>query len=208
MQDHLKERLTGAAILVVVVVLLVPEMFSGRPASGVPREGAGPEGPPLRTYTIDLRDSPSAQPPEVAPPPMTVAEAAGREAPGAAGLPGATPAAPPTAAPPTVALPTVALPTVAPTVAPKVAATVVPAARAGGAASGWTVQVGSFSRRDFAERMVKQVKGKGFAVEAAGPDDRGLYRVRSAALPERAAALALKQKMLARGLKPIINKTP
>ena len=197
MQDHLKERLTGAAILVVVVVLLVPEMFSGRPAAGVARDGAGPEGPPLRTYTIDLRDSPSAQPPEVAPPPMRAADAVSREAPAAAVLPGATPTLPPTVAP-----------TGAPTAAPTVPPTVVPAAHAGGAASGWTVQVGSFSRRDFAERMVKQVKAKGFAVEAAGPDDRGLYRVRSAALQERAAALALKQKMQARGLKPIINKTP
>jgi len=30
LQDQLKERLTGAAILVVVVVLAVPEMFRGR----------------------------------------------------------------------------------------------------------------------------------------------------------------------------------
>jgi cell division septation protein DedD len=70
------------------------------------------------------------------------------------------------------------------------------------------VQVGSFTRRDFAERMVKQVRSRGFTVEAVGPDDRGLYRVRTAPMAERAAALALRQKMQARGLKPIVNAAP
>ena len=74
--------------------------------------------------------------------------------------------------------------------------------------TGWTVQVGSFARRDYAERMVKQVAAKGFSVEVAGPDDHGLYRVRTAPLPQRAAALALKQKMQASGLKPIVNSAP
>ena len=178
MQVHLKERLTGAAILVVVVVLLVPEMFRGRPAVSVGHSTDTPDGLPLRTYTIDLRDTPAAQPPAVtAPPPVTVAEGASREAQA------------PAVAPPSASVPT-------------------PAAHTTGAKAGWTVQVGSFTRRDFAERMVKQVRAKGFAVEAAGPDDRGLYRVRSAPNPERAAALALQQKMQARGLKPIINAMP
>jgi cell division protein FtsN len=74
--------------------------------------------------------------------------------------------------------------------------------------AGWTVQVGSFARRDYAERMAKQVSAKGFAVEVAGPDDRGLYRVRSAPQAEHAAAVALKQKMQASGLKPIVNTAP
>ena len=64
------------------------------------------------------------------------------------------------------------------------------------------MQVGSFARRDYAERMAKQVTAKGYAVEVAGPDDHGLYRVRSAPQSERAAAVALKQKMQASGLKP------
>ena len=187
MQDHLKERLTGTAILVAVVVLLVPEMFRGRPAVSVEHNGDTPDGLPLRTYTIDLRDTPAAQPPAVtlAPAPvLTVATApttgAGRALPAAPASASASP------------LPPVST----------------PAGHASGTNAGWTVQVGSFTRRDFAERMVKQVRAKGFAVEAAGPDDRGLYRVRSAPNPQRAAALALKQKMQARGLKPIINTMP
>ena len=38
----------------------------------------------------------------------------------------------------------------------------------GAVKSGWTVQVGSFARRDYAERMAKQVTAKGYAVEVAG----------------------------------------
>ena len=56
--------------------------------------------------------------------------------------------------------------------------------------------------------MVKQVRAKGFSVQAVGPDEHGLYRVRSAAMAERASALALKDKMQARGLKPIVNSLP
>ena len=72
----------------------------------------------------------------------------------------------------------------------------------------YTVQVASFARRDFAERMVKQIRAKGFAVQAVGPDDHGLYRVRSAPTSERAAAVALKEKMQSRGLKPIVSSVP
>ena len=86
--------------------------------------------------------------------------------------------------------------------------TTVPTQHAGAAKAGWTVQVGSFARRDYAEHMVKQVTAKGFSVEVAGPDDHGLYRVRSAPEPERAAAVALQRKMQASGLKPIVNTAP
>jgi DedD protein len=56
-----KERLTGAIILVVLIVLLVPELLSGpsrsapasRPTMAAP---ASSEEPPLRSYTIDLAD--------------------------------------------------------------------------------------------------------------------------------------------------------
>jgi cell division protein FtsN len=83
-----------------------------------------------------------------------------------------------------------------------------PASARAAAHSGWIVQVGSYARRDFADRMVKQMKAKGFAVQVAGPDDRGLYRVRSAPYPERAGAMALRQQMQQKGLKPIVNTLP
>ncbi|MDE2219446.1 MAG: SPOR domain-containing protein [Gammaproteobacteria bacterium] len=207
MQDHLKERLTGAAILVVVVVLLVPEMFRGRPGGGAARSTAAPAGAPVRTYNIDLRDSPATLPPVVAVASPGAAPAAGATAAVNAPQPASTvqpaSAVHPASAAESAEAPRAAAP--APGARPPAA---VVERKPGPAAAGWTVQVGSFTRRDFAERMVRQLRIRGFAVEAVGPDDRGLYRVRSAPLPERAAALALKQKMQARGLKPIVNAAP
>ena len=57
----MKERLTGAIILVVLVVLLVPELLSGpkSPAatpSAVRAASASSGEPPLRSYTINLGD--------------------------------------------------------------------------------------------------------------------------------------------------------
>jgi DedD protein len=61
-----KERLTGAIILVVLIVLLVPELLSGPkgPSAPVPA-GATPtpsEEPPLRSYTINLGDDSHSRP--------------------------------------------------------------------------------------------------------------------------------------------------
>jgi len=50
-----KERLTGAIILVAVLVLLVPELLTG-PESYTPAKPAGAEGAQLRSYTIDLQE--------------------------------------------------------------------------------------------------------------------------------------------------------
>ena len=193
MQDHLKERLTGAAILVIVVVLLVPELFRGRPTANLKPGSGAIAGPPLRSYTIDLRDTAAAQPPGASAPVVTSPASTVANAPANVAI--SAPAI--SAAPPPVAAPAI----------PAAAATP-PSQHAGSAKSGWTVQVGSFSRRDYAEHMVKQVSAKGYTVEVAGPDDRGLYRVRSAPQAGRAAALALKQKMLASGLKHIVNSAP
>jgi DedD protein len=53
-----KERLTGAIILVALMVLLVPELLTG-PIRSAPRAAAlasATAGAPLRSYTIDLAD--------------------------------------------------------------------------------------------------------------------------------------------------------
>ncbi len=62
----MKERLTGAIILVVLIVLLVPELLSGPkgPAATPPAAGAASpssEEPPLRSYTINLGDDSHTQ---------------------------------------------------------------------------------------------------------------------------------------------------
>jgi rare lipoprotein A len=170
-------------------------MFRGRPASAPAPASAAPEGAPVRSYTIDLRDNDVAQPlPAGAP--STAGTDLGAATP--------SPAAPPPAAV-TPAAVTPAAVTPAATLPPIVAR---PAPARAAARSGWIVQVGSYSRRDFADRMVRQMKAKGFAVQVAGPDDRGLYRVRSAPYPERAGAMALRQQMQQKGLKPIVSTLP
>lgn len=209
MQDHLKERLTGAAILVVAVVLLVPELFRGPPsADSQPASSAAP-GPPVRSYTIDLRDAPTVQPAAANDPAPATATSAAVEV-SAKAMPAPTP---PLISPPgaisakqrTAASSAAASPSILAAAAKPAAA---PGPRGSATRSGWTVQVGSFARRDYAERMAKQVAAKGYSVEVAGPDERGLYRVRSALQQDRAAAMALKQKMHASGLKPIVNTAP
>jgi DedD protein len=76
-ERHVKERLIGAAVLVAAAVILIPEMLSGpkRPATASAPARAGEV--PMKTYTIDLNQSPGAQaaPPTVTeqtPPPETV----------------------------------------------------------------------------------------------------------------------------------------
>ncbi|MFL6605906.1 MAG: SPOR domain-containing protein [Steroidobacteraceae bacterium] len=61
----MKERLTGAIILVVLIVLLVPELLSGPKGRTAPvPAGVAPtssEEPPLRSYTINLGDDSHAR---------------------------------------------------------------------------------------------------------------------------------------------------
>src|ERR1700686_2145098 len=56
MENRLKQRLTGAAILVALVVMLVPEMFHGQRGDVTGSASSSGEGPPVRSYTIDLSD--------------------------------------------------------------------------------------------------------------------------------------------------------
>jgi DedD protein len=52
-----KERLTGAIILVALIVLLVPELLSGPKPGRAPGAATGSsEEPPLRSYTINLAE--------------------------------------------------------------------------------------------------------------------------------------------------------
>src|SRR5579863_9947965 len=57
MENRLKQRLTGAAILVALIVMLVPEMFHGQRGNVAAVAGSSGEGPPVRSYTIDLSNS-------------------------------------------------------------------------------------------------------------------------------------------------------
>lgn len=181
--NRVKERLTGALILVAAGVILVPEIFSGRPRTAVPTEAplAAPasDGPPLRSYTADLVESPEPQPsvaqparaPEPAPSPPPVAATPSQSQ---------SPSPPPPPPPP-----------------PPPASTASTAAPARG---GWYVQVGGFSQAANAERLASQLREQGYAVSVLTPGNGNkLTRVRVGPAADRAAAVALEQRLRAAG---------
>jgi DedD protein len=243
-----KDRLTGAVILVVLLVLVIPELLSGpehQVAAVAPQHS---DEPPLRSYTVELGDeaharhapaSDSASTPALnaapsAPAATTAPAPASSPVTGAqtdAAAPRSVTAAPPavvTAAPPAVvtAAPVVAprAPTVRRAPAPPAAApsprepakpTVVansapsqPAQEPSG--SGWTVQLGSFASRANAERLVSELKAKGYAAFStqSGGGGRVLYRVRVGPAGDHAAAAALAAKLRTAGHSGTLTQHP
>ena len=77
----MKERLTGAIILVAALVLLVPELLTG-PSAKQGVKPAGADGAQLRSYTIDLQDDAgNRQPPTSAPATVVADDPVGRATP-------------------------------------------------------------------------------------------------------------------------------
>ncbi|MEP7245000.1 MAG: SPOR domain-containing protein [Gammaproteobacteria bacterium] len=241
----MKERLTGAIILVALLVLLVPELLTGSGHSGLPAyTTTSVDGEQMRSYTIDLADD-GAHKVTTAPPIAPVVETpvpasqmkkaeqavvASAESPDAKSADGdsrnaagsdtaqvenasaAESEKPPTpeVTPPPVRVAKPTPPPVAPPVvtakapAPSRSAKVEPAPSAKVAApagKGWVVQVGSFASRDNAERLARELKGKGFAANVSESSGKGkrLWRVRVGPEGDRAAAVALGAKLRAAG---------
>jgi uncharacterized membrane protein required for colicin V production/cell division septation protein DedD len=180
----MKERLTGAIILVALIVLLVPELLTG-PIRSAPRAMASAAGePPLRSYTITLGDEAHSKPAEPqgasaavspAPVPLPTPAAPSKDDTVVAG----TPPAPDTAA--VVAAAPVPTPPAA-TTRSKRASGPRRETRSFGARShrdGRRVagQLGSFASRSNAERLAQQLKGRA-GQRLAGQQRRHLYRVR------------------------------
>lgn len=203
MDSRAKQRLTGAVILVALFVLLVPALLTGPHDADAPKGEAADEG--MRRYTIDLDASaPPAQPelsstqPAVALPPVSE----GRAQPGDEAAP-ATPTPAPAASAPradaptppvqTQEAPTRAVP--AQTAATQAAPT--PAAPVTAPRGSFVVQLGSFRDRDNANRLVRDMTGKGFAAFVAPITSGGreLYRVRVGPVRDRPAAEALAAQL-------------
>jgi cell division septation protein DedD len=204
MESRLKERLTGAAILVALIVLIVPEIFHDRRSAptppGVPTPArAGADAAPTRSYTIEL--SPERPASRVQPPAgqgraaaATGAETAAAPAaqPGAQGQPRAETsrapmgsAGPAPAAAATAATPKVRVPAVSP---------------AHPRSGGWSVQLGLFAKASNAERLAHTAQSRGFAVETSRFGPRGLYRVAVAGIADRASAEQLSHRLRGAGL--------
>jgi DedD protein len=258
---RVKERLTGAIILVALLVLLVPELLTGRGHSASSGQApANGDGGQTRSYTIDLADgsaskpvtAPSETPASHSPDAQTNAtsgtesDAATSPSSSASGSASAPPESDATAsaAPAPSAEPEKPVPAPRPgdkaradasKVAPLASrgevsaqapspprneatpradlAKSTPAARSANEASarasapearlasGWAVQVGSFASRENAERLTRELKGKGFAATVSESTGKGkrLWRVRVGPEADRAAAVAVGAKLRSAG---------
>jgi DedD protein len=223
MDRRVKERLVGASILVVLIVLIVPELLSGppdpAPAPVSPRlPVSAPE--PVRNITVDLATSkaPEPEPPpaeaaasSAQPPEALSAEAASAVA-GAAESTGTgtgadaappadtqpsgdmRPSDTPASAPWSRPAPPASLETAAP-------APISPSAKPAPAGKAWAVQLGSFASRANADKLVRQLKAQGFSVYVvsggSGPSLR--YRVRIGPMADRGTATQAAAKLKSAG---------
>jgi DedD protein len=205
MDESLKARLIGAAVLVAVAVVLIPELLSGR-KTAEPQPADSAEARGTRTFTIelnggsavgDLQPPPVAEAPAPAPAPVAVAEQPAVEPPVAA-PPEPTPEPAPepaaTREPPAVAKAPPATP-----VKPPVESAPAPAAVTRG---GWAVQVGAFGSATAAQRLVKDLQGAGYRayVSPVTRSGKTLHRVRVGPEPGRDEANRLAERLKARGL--------
>jgi DedD protein len=215
MDRRVKERLVGASILVVLVVLFVPELLSGPKRAVVPPSPPGATLP-MRRVTIDLTTSKAtvgSDPAESTAGAASSGEpasavslddpASGAAAPGAgSGGSAASPAPAPTSAP-SAANPASGAQPAPPPAADEVesgaASPTVPVAtsKAQPVRRGWVAQLGSFAARDNAEKLERQLRSQGFSPVlssvGAGPSLR--FRVRIGPVADRGAAQTLVAKL-------------
>jgi DedD protein len=196
----LKERLVGAAVLMAMAVILIPEMLSG--PRRAPAPAAKQDEGNLKRYTIDLQAStPAAQSPatptvieEPAPPPEE-APAAGSETAGSTAMAPASelleqqgeqreaePAAPATPPgldqPPTRQEPVpIAVPAADTPTRPAESESAVPPLTAAGR---WAVQLIAYDKREQAQRMAEDLRSSNIAAFVMPVQTKAgtLYRVR------------------------------
>jgi DedD protein len=194
-----KERLTGAVIFAALVAIAVPELLSGpsdaKSDADAARGVVADTGPPLATY--DLTIDPAAKPAAARQQGLAVPAADEQSQAIAQAVP------PPVTEPPKPVAPIPAPETsVTPATPPPSQPAASPSRTAPPAASGgWWVQVGSFASGENAQRLARDLRGKGFAIEVATVTSGGkqLYRVRAGPEQDRTAAVALRTRLAAAG---------
>ena len=200
MERRVKERLVGATILAVLVVLIVPELLSGpKRAVVVPQAALPGTAEPVRSVTVDLAtnkatagETPGAagagEAPATDPAAAEGAEDGAARGADVASPPEATPPAPVTSPAPTAGATTAGVTTPA--------ATSAVAETSGVVHHGWAAQLGSFAGRGNAEKLERQLRAQGFTpfLSATGSGRALRYRVRVGPSADRAAV----EKVIAR----------
>ncbi len=187
MAKQLKERLTGAAVLVILGALLIPEFLSGPP----PDDSTGSEelllpaadNQPVRTHTIRRDDKQAAAQPPVAQSVRNEPKTARRDARSATtNNPGGQKVTRPDAE-------------------KTVTASQQTASQAGAQPGGWAVQAGSFSSLENARRLAATLQSMGYDsfISEALIDGRNLHRVRIGPLANRQAADGITKELQQQG---------
>jgi cell division septation protein DedD len=186
--------MVGAGVLVVALILIAPAILDGRRDSGVAvyTGRASSTDEVMLTHTIHL-DRESEQPPvarQVVEPPS-----------GAAAKTVISKPAAPRSATRKARAQTVAPAPAAPRKDVKSAP--VRVAAASSAPAGWTVQLGSFSKQQNADRLVKEVSARGFNsyVQPRQYSEKTLFRVRVGPRDTRTAASNLAARLAEAGYK-------
>jgi DedD protein len=216
-----KERLTGAIILVALFVLLVPELLTGpiraKPATAEPSTYASAPGmrlgesasttAPLRTYTLTLGSaSPDVQ--SLATPAQQAQPAQGSPEPVPESSPPSVPAArsgapehPPSAVKAAPVPPRSAGGRSGLQVAKSAPHRSARVARSSGSSAGWVVQLGSFASHQNADHLARSLRSRGFrvSVSPARAGSRLLWRVRAGPVSDRANAGRLAARLRALG---------
>jgi DedD protein len=216
MEQQLKERLVGAAVLVTLGVILIPLLLDGPDSvdSARPEPGLSAAGNGAGRIVVEIKrnaDAPAGAAPRVRPDPKPVdvggpstsGPAATESVPAATGKSGA----PASAAPPPEPARSSTSDTPAARASRPAGSGTSPADRSAPAAGappgedGWAVQVGSFGSRDNAEKLRRQLSAKGFPVflmriESGG---RTFHRVRVGPYADRAGAEAAAGRLAATG---------
>lgn len=193
MDRQLLERMVGAAVLIVALVVIAPAILDGPGDQEPALPAPGALDREVRTVTI----RPDR---EAAEPPVAVSNAGPDQpkAPAAVPTPKPQPEPKPKAEPrPEVQPEPKAQPKPKPKPAPE------PKPKLAETRSGWAVQLGSFASRDNARRLAGEVSAKGYKTYLLPlqRDGRTLYRVRVGPRPSREAAEKLAGELARAGYK-------
>jgi DedD protein len=208
-EKHVKERLVGAAVLVALAVILIPELLSG---PGPERKRTAPTSSPnaeqgVKTYQFDLNEPGSSNgqftstpaPPSEQAPESEISKPAAAESEPPSNAPASEAAAaaknPPLeqepAERPRSIQPSTSVSAPAPPIAP------IAAASNSANTPGWAVQLGSFADHARATQLVQRMQAAGhqsYLVPLKRADGKVLQRVRIGPYSQRdAAEAALKQ---------------
>jgi DedD protein len=192
MEQALKERIIGAAVLVLIVVLVVPVFLDGPPDSAeIVSERVllpGQEGQSTQTIVLD-RDRSE---------PVPSASSQAQKTTPATAKPTAQPTQdPPKPEPKAEPKATKTEPVSDDGKAPQIAAPPV------SSTGMWAVQLGSFSNKDNAERLAAELRKQGYAafLSQLASDGGQLHRVRIGPQKDRDGAEAMAARLLKAGHK-------